>query len=189
MILVQNEFIFLTNAYYQAHAYSIGMKASGLFEESEIHTEHYQFREMLKESGETLFDLIKDGEKAGNKGQVEKMIIKLKLSELYKTSENFILELENSINKYFLEATDLSMYRILFQIGTDSIYSNIGCFLESKDNHISKSEGIKLVIDNILHQNYWEGEEIKQQIGFIRQLNDSLFFSENWLNEYANKMF
>ncbi len=39
------------------------------------------------------------------------------------------------------------------------------------------------------NQSYWEGAELQQQINFIRNLRDGMNYSENWIKEYAYRMF
>jgi len=98
MNVVQNEFILLTNAYYQAHAYSQNMIASGIFGNIAIQNELNQFREQISQTSDTLLNLVEESDRNGNKGEADKMIMKMKMTEIFKVSDNFLAEIENSVN-------------------------------------------------------------------------------------------
>jgi hypothetical protein len=189
MNVVQNEFILLTNAYYQAHAYSQNMIASGIFGNLAIQPELNQFREQISQTSDTLLNLVEESDRNGNKGEADKMIMKMKMTEIFKVSDNFLEELENSINKLKSSGGDMTAYRISFQMGSDYIYQFVGGTISNFGGHVDLREGIFNIIDSILNQNYWEGEELKQQITFIRNLRDGMNYSENWIKEYAYRMF
>jgi hypothetical protein len=189
MNVVQNEFILLTNAYYQAHAYSQNMIASGIFGNIAIQPEFNQFREQISQTSDTLLNLVEESDRNGNKGEADKMIMKMKMTEIFKVSDNFLEELENSINKLKSSGGDMTAYRISFQMGSDYIYQFVGGTISNFGGHVDLREGIFNIIDSILNQNYWEGEELKQQITFIKNLRDGMNYSENWIKEYAYRMF
>lgn len=186
MNLVQNEFILLTNAYYQAQAYSQNMLASEMYGNITIQSELNQFREQISQSSDTLLNLIQG---ADNKGETDKLIIKMKMTEIYKVSEHFLVEIENSINDYKIIGGDMNAYRICFQMGSDYIYQFVGGALRDFGDHVNSKDGIHSIIETILNQNYWEGSELKEQINFIQNIRNKLNYSENWLKEYAYKMF
>ena len=189
MNLVQNDFILLTNAYYQAQAYSQNMLASGIFGNITIQSELNQFREQISQSSDTLLNLIQEADSNGNKGEADKLIIKMKMTEIYKVSEHFLVEIENSINNYKIIGGDMNAYRISFQMGSDYIYQFVGGILKEFGDHVNLKDRIYSIIETILNQNYWEGSELNEQINFIRNLRNKLNYSENWLSEYAYKMF
>ena len=189
MNVVQNEFILLTNAYYQAHAYSQNMIASGIFGNIVIQPELNQFREQIRQTSDTLLNLIEQSDSIGKKGEADKMIMKMKLTERFKVSDSFIGEIENSINKLKSNGGDVTAYRISFQMGSDYIYQFVGGTISNFEEHVDLREGIYNIIDSILNQSYWEGAELQQQINFIRKLRDRMNYSENWIKEYAYKMF
>jgi len=189
MNLVQSDFILLTNAYYQAQAYSQNMLASGIFGNITIQSELNQFREQISQSSDTLLNLIQEADSNGNKGEADKLIIKMKMTEIYKVSEHFLVEIENSINNYKIIGGDMNAYRISFQMGSDYIYQFVGGILKEFGDHVNLKDRIYSIIETILNQNYWEGSELNEQINFIRNLRNKLNYSENWLSEYAYKMF
>ena len=45
---------------------------------------------------------------------------------VYKVSEHFLVEIENSINDYKIIGGDMNAYRICFQMGSDYIYQFVG---------------------------------------------------------------
>lgn len=190
MNLTQNEFIHLVNSYYQADAYSKKIIASGIFGQSDIQAELFQFREMLENQFPKLKILIDDAERNGNNGETEKLIIKGKLTEIYKIPNWFYEELENSVSKFIRESnSDMTSYRLIFQMGSDYLYNFVGATAQNFGNHVPLKDGIEEIVHSILFENYWEGDELRQQINFIRNLKQSLFLSENWIKEYAYKMF
>ena len=170
MNVVQNEFILLTNAYYQAHAYSQNMIASGIFGNIAIQPELNQFRKQISQTSNTLLNLMK-------------------MTEIFKVSDSFIAEIENSVNILKSNGGDMTAYRISFQMGSDYIYQFVGGTISNFGEHVDLREGIFNIIDSILNQSYWEGAELQQQINFIRNLRDGMNYSENWIKEYAYRMF
>lgn len=189
MNVVQNEFILLTNAYYQAHAYSQNMIASGIFGNIAIQPELNQFREQISQTSDTLLNLVEESDRNGNKGEADKMIMKMKMTEIFKVSDSFIAGIENSVNKLKSNGRDMTAYRISFQMGSDYIYQFVGGTISNFGEHVDLREGIFNIIDSILNQSYWEGAELQQQINFIRNLRDGMNYSENWIKEYAYRMF
>lgn len=189
MNVVQNEFILLINAYYQADALSKKMISSGIFGNINIQPELSQFREYLGQSSEMLIKMIKEAEQSGKKGEIDKMIIKAKLQEIYNIGDSFLAEIENSISNEKANNGDMTSYRIAFQMASDTIYNFVGGTIQNFGNHVPLKEGIYSIIDSILNENYWEGQELKQQINFVRNMKTNLKYSDNWIKEYAYKMY
>lgn len=190
MQAVQNEFIFLVNAYYQAEAYSNGIVATGgMFGPLEIQDELYQFREKIQNSFPDLYSEIKKNEREGKKGVMEKTLLKAKLSEIYDIEDYFFVELEQFISHMKSKNENIAHYRLSFQLETDFIFESVGGIIKGLGNHISLKDGVHKIIDSILNDNYWEGDDIKQRINFIRNLKINKGFSEKWIKEYAFKMF
>ena len=102
-MLVQNEFILLVNAYYQADAMSKNLISSGIFGNIVIQPEIAQFREFLSQTSALLGQAIKDGDKQGKKGAFDKTLITDKLKETYSINDSFIAEIENSVSKFSVE--------------------------------------------------------------------------------------
>lgn len=189
MNAVQNEFILLINAYYQADALSKNIIASGIFGTIQIQQELYQFREYLSQSSERLTNLIKEAEQVGKKGEADKAIISAKLKEIYRIEDNFLEEIENSISKVKVNNSDMTSYRISFQMASDIICNLVGGTIQNFANHVPLKEVISSIVDGILNENYWEGVDLKEQINFVRNLKSNLNYSDNWIKEYAYKMF
>jgi hypothetical protein len=189
MMTIQNEFILLVNAYYQADATSKNMIATSMFGKRSIQPELAQFREMLMQTSEKLGNMVLQSDQQGKSGQLDKILISAKLKERFGVSDSFILEIENSISKYRTANGDMNSYRISFQMGSDTIYNFLAETIPQFGIHVSLKEGVSGMIQDILHQNYWEGDEIKQQINFVRMLTTSFHFSDSWIKEYAFKMF
>lgn len=188
MIVVQNEFILLINAYYQADALSENLVSSGIFGNIEIQPELSQFREHLGRSSEMLLSMIKKAEQAGQKGELDKTIMKAKLKEIYKIEDDFLAEIENSISTVKENNGDMTSYRMSFQMASDIIFNFVGGTIQNFGSHVPLREGIYEIIDSILNKNYWEGD-IKQQINLVRSLKTNLKYSDSWIKEYAYKMY
>lgn len=190
MNFTQNEFIHLINSYYQAEAYSKNAVSSGLFGEFSMQNELSQFRENIKNNFTPLNEIIENAEQNGAKGEVEKMIMKSKLTEIYEVQDWFTTDIENSVNSFLQkENGDMTSYRLTFQMASDYIYDFVSGTIKNFGDHVPLKDGIYGIITSILNENYWEGEELKQQINFIRNLKNSLNFTEEWIKEYAYKMF
>ena len=189
MIVVQNEFILLINAYYQADALSKDMISSGIFGNIQIQPELSQFREHSSQSLEKALNFARAHNYTIKEGEIDKEVIKAKLKEIYKIGDIFIYEIENSISKAKIDNGDMSSYRISFQMASDTIYNFVGGTIQNFANHMPLKEGIHSIINSILNENFWSGEEIKRQIEFVRSLNTHLHYSDNWIKEYAYKMF
>lgn len=136
-----------------------------------------------------LAKIIKEGEQSEKKGEIDKMIIKAKLIEIYKIQEAFLDEIENSISKEKTKNGDMTSYRISFQTASDTVYNFVGGTIQNFGNHVPLKDGIFGIIDSVLNENYWEGKELKQQINFVRNMKINLNYSDNWIKEYAYKMF
>lgn len=189
MIVVQNEFILLVNAYYQADALSKNLISSGIFGNILIQPELSQFREHLGQASEMLVNMIQEAEQKGKKGEVDKAIMQAKLSEIYKIEDDFFKEIDDSILDVKSNNGDMTSYRMSFQMASDTIYNFVGGTIQNFGSHVTLKEGIHGIIDSILNENYWEGEELKQQINFVRNLKSNLKYSTNWIKEYAYKMY
>ena len=189
MNLCKNELIHSVSAYYQADAYSKNISASGLFEEIDIQPELYQFRELMTNEFPDLKLLIDLSESNGNKGEAEKAIIKAKLTQVYGVPEWFFVQIENSITKYSQNPNgDMTSYRISFLLGSNYIYSLVGGTIKAFGDHVPLREGIERIINDILNANYWEGE-IWKQIDCIRDIRKYYYFDDEWIKEYAYRMF
>jgi len=189
MVVVQNEFILLINAYYQADALSKNLTSSGIFGNIDIQPELSQFREHLGQSSDMLVKMIKESEQSGKKGEIDKMIIKAKLIEIYKIKESFLAEIENSISNEKANNGDMTSYRISFQMASDTVYHFVGGTIQNFGNHVPLKDGVYGIIDSVLNEDYWEGEELKQQINFVRSMKINLKYSDNWIKEYAYRMY
>lgn len=189
MNVVQNEFILLINAFYQADALTKNIAAPGLFGNIQIQPELSQFREMFVEDSEIHSDIIRCGDANAETGKFEKVVLGLELKSVYKVTDHFLQEIESSISEYKHDNRDMTSYRISFQMASDYIYNFVGETIKSSGKHIPLKDAIFNIIESILNENYWEGEILKEQISLIRYLKTDLNFSENWIKEYAYKMF
>jgi hypothetical protein len=189
MNVVQNEFILLINAYYQADALSKNLIASGIFGNIQIQPELSQFREHLGQSSEMLVNMIKEAEQSGKKGEIDKAIMKAKLNEIYNIENNFLTEIESSISNIKVNNGDMTSYRISFQMASDTIYNFVGGTIQNLGPQIPLKDGVFNIIESILTENYWEGDDLIQQVNFIRSLKNNLNYSNNWIKEYAYRMF
>lgn len=84
---------------------------------------------------------------------------------------------------------EICFHRILFQMASDTVYNFVGGTIQNFGSHVPLKDGIFGIVDSVLNQNYWEGEELKQQINFVRNMRANLNYSDNWIKEYAYKMF
>ena len=187
-MFVQNEFILLVNAYYQAVGLSNNIKSSGMFGEIELLPEISQFRDIVSQF-DILGQTIKAGEQQGQKGEIEKMLIKAKLAEIYRVNNSFTSEIENSVSKYCVDTSDMTSYRISFQMSSDTLYNMVGSIIPHFGNHVPLRDGVLGIVNDILNKDYWEGDETKQQINFVRAFKKNLYYSDNWILEYALKIF
>ena len=186
---VQNDFVLLINAYYQADALSKNVKSSSILWVVDIQYELVQFREFVSQSSELLGQAIKDSDNLGVRGKFDKTLIEEKLRIIYGVNDRFVSEIENSVSIFSIEDGDMTSYRIQFQMASDTLNNFVGGTLPFLDNHISLKDRIYGIVNDILKQDYWEGDEIKRQIDFVRSLKTILKFSDNWIQEYAHRMF
>lgn len=189
MVTAQNEFVLLVNAYFQAEAATKNMVASGMFGNVSIQPELSQFRELLMRTSEMLGKTILQNDQQGKKGVLDKLLISTKLKEKYGVSDNFISEIENSISKFRNENGNMTSYRLSFQMGSDTIYNLVGETIQQLGSHVPLKDAISSIIQDILFEDYWHEEDIKQQIIFVRKLNNGLNYSDKWIKEYAFLMF
>ena len=156
MIMVQNEFILLINAYYQADALSKNLTSSGIFGNIKIQPELSQFREHLGQSSDMLAKKIKEAEQSEKKGEIDKMIIKTKLIEIYKIQEGFLAEIENSISNEKTKNGDMTSYRLSFQMASDTVYNFVGGTIQNFGNHVPLKDGIFGIVDSVLNENNYK---------------------------------
>lgn len=183
MVLAKNDFDFLVNSYYQAYGLTKNMSARGMFGNISLLPEVDMFRENLKVQP-LLYETIIQADKNGQQGQFEINLIKLKLTEIYGVEENWINEIEESVNMFSKENSDMSNYRINFQTASDTLYRLVGAVIPNMDKNILKNDAIEHVTSSVLNQNHWQGDDIIQQINFSRLFKKPLFYSDNWIYVY-----
>lgn len=184
----QNPFVIIVNAYYQAEAYSKKYIAKGIFGDTEILPELENFRNFLIESSPIFAEAIKEEKNSGKQGLLEKAMINNDFIETYKLNQIFTDELDNSVNQYVKKGGNMTSYRISFQMGSDTIHSLVGSTIPHLGPHIDIKDGIYKMVNDILTQNYWEGDDLIQNINFIKALNTQLHLSHNWIKEYTYQM-
>ena len=185
MNLNQNEFYHLVNAYYQAVAYSKKINIRNVNNQPEL----AQFRQLIANNFPPLNDLIEEGERRGKGGEVEKSIIQTNLMEIYRIPQWFLIKIDGSIIKYSQkDDADIAFYRKMFQKGSNYLCDFVSATIPNLGNHISLKEGVDKIVNSILNENYWEGEDLIQIIDIIRKLKTDLYFSDEWLKEYTFKI-
>jgi hypothetical protein len=188
-MFVQNEFILLVNAYYQADAMTKNVISSGIFGNIKIQPEIDQWRRLLTQTSQMLGQAVIEGDNQGKSGEFDKSLISAKLKEIYRVGDNFISEIEKSVSKHSSEQNDMTSYRISFQMASDTIYNLVGGTIQHMGNHVPLKDGIYRIVNDILNQDYWKGDEVIRQVEFVRSFKTVLHFSENWIKEYAYKMY
>lgn len=188
MTNTQNPFVTLVNAYYQAEGYSKNYIAKGIFGDTEILPELENFRSFLIDSSPIFAETIEQEKVSGKQGLLEKAMINNDFTETYKLNQIFTNELDKSVNQYVSEGGNITSYRISFQMGSDTIYDLVGSTIQHLGPHMNLKDGIYKMVNDILTQNYWEGEDLLQSINFIRVLNTHLHLSHNWIKEYTYQM-
>lgn len=184
-----NPFVTLVNAYYQALAYSLNYKAQGTFGTKEMLPELEDFRDFLIRESPIFAEAIQKDIVSRNQGSVEMALIINDFTKTYKINQIFTNELDNSVIQFLTDGGgNITSYRITFQLGSDSINSLVGSAIQSLGTHINLRDGIYKMVNDILTQNYWEGEELLQSINSIRVLNTHLHLSHNWIKEYSYQM-
>ena len=187
MVLAKNEFDLLVNAYYQAYGLFKGIGANEIFGKIDLLPEIEYFRNGLKDQ-RFLYQAIVNSESSGKRGEMELSLLKLKLSEIFGMQDWWFKEIELSIDSYIDENHDMTSYRITFQTASDNLYRFVGAIIPHMDPSINKANAIVDVTNNILNENYWQGEDTLKIINFSRFFRTALNYSDKWIYEYMKSL-
>jgi len=185
---LENEFIIYVNAYYQAHAIYLAASKIITYNNDKIPYELQIFRSIIQNNSSFLYDLIIKGDDAINNIEFEKELIKGKLKVIYRVSDSFITEMENSIKIGIDNSNSMDIYWISFNQGAKNLYYFVNAVIRNINSSITINEAVDDTIDSILFENFWEGDELINRINLIRALSKELNYSTNWIKEFSIKM-
>lgn len=178
---VENFFNFLVQSYYQAYGISKGYIASGIFGNVVTQGELQGFRQHVKEVSSALAQLY-NGKDNLQSAMIDLSIIKKKLKNSFDLGSDFTKEIEKSVDDYV--GNDMTSYRIMFQLASDTLYPMVADTIQHIDL-ANKREAIDGVVESIISENYWQGQEIIQMIETVRGFQNKLGFSKSWLKQFT----
>jgi len=161
---VENFFNFLVQSYYQAYGISKGYKASGIFGNVETQGELQGFRQHVKEVSTVLAKLY-NGKDNLQSAMIDLSIIKKKLKNSFDLGSDFTNEIEKSVDSY--DGNDMTSYRIMFQLACDTLYPMVAGTIQQLQ-HSNKRETIDSVVESIISENYWQGEQVTKMVETVQ---------------------
>lgn len=130
----------------------------------------------------------------GNKlGIAEKSRCKKMLTQMYGMSESFFKEIDTSIRKNCRNANMMQSYMFQFQGFSSDLMMQVGTIMKWKFRvpsflknalHTLTADAVHQIMTN----NTWKDESSYKTVFSLRQYQQHLGFSENWMTEYAFRM-
>jgi len=179
--LVGSYFNYLVQSYYQAWGIKQGVRSSSIFGDIFVQPELAGFRTHINEVSPKLSELYRNADNKQS-AEIDLIIIREKLREAFALDRTFTDEIEKSVEKYTRDKSDMTAYRILFQVSSDTLYPMVS---ETMSIIEETKEAIHNVVESILSENYWEGKELITQIDTVRKFQTLLGFSKNWIKEFT----
>ncbi len=130
----------------------------------------------------------------GNKlGIAEKARCRKMLTQMYDMSESFFKEIDSSIRKNCRNANSMQSYMFQFQGFSSDLMMQVGTIMKWKFRVPSfLKNALHTLTADAVHQimtsNSWKDESSYKTVYSLRQYQQHLGFSENWMTEYAFKM-
>lgn len=123
-------------------------------------------------------------------GTGEKKACARMLQDLYGISDEFFKEIDLSIKKGCKNQTQVQNYLYAFQGFTQDLMMLMGNLLKWKFRIPSFMKGLfKKVVDNAVHdimtKDTWSDQGVTRTVFAIRQYQNTLGFSEEWIKEYV----
>ena len=181
---VEPFFNYLVQSYYQAYGITKGYKASGMFGNIDTQPELQGFRQHIKEVSSVLSQLY-NGKDNLQSAIIDLSIIGKKLEISFNLGKEFTTDLKTSVDSYVKNGNDMTSYRIMFQIASDTLYPIVTDTIKHFDPSINRKEAIESVVDSIISENYWQGEKVIQMVDTVRGFQKNLGLSKNWLKQFA----
>lgn len=130
----------------------------------------------------------------GNKlGIAEKARCRKMLSQMYGISESFFKEIDSSIRKNCRNVNNMQAYMFQFQGFSSDLMMQVGTIMKWKFRvpsflknalHTLTADAVHQIMTN----NTWKDESSYKTVYSLRQYQQHLGFSENWMTEYAFNM-
>ena len=123
-------------------------------------------------------------------GLAEKSHCRKMLMQLYGISEGFFKEIDASIKKNCRNINDVNGYFLRFQQFNESLMMLVGNLMKWKfrtPNFMKKALHAltEQTITDILTKNNWKDEATYKTVGVVRQLQQQLGYSAEWMTEFV----
>lgn len=123
-------------------------------------------------------------------GLAEKSRCKKMLMQIYEISEDFFKEVDTSIKKNCRNINDVNGYFLRFQQFNESLMMLVGNQMKWKfrtPNFLKKAlhAMTEQTVNDILTKNKWKDEATYKTVAIVRQLQQSLGYSGQWMTEFV----